>query len=149
MIGLPIAWNQAEYGAGCGGEILNAQLEVEEDCRDLCAIEEVLQVAVGAGELGYFSIEFGIDGLQLFVEGLQLLLRGLQLFIGRLIFLVCRLQLFVRSFQLFACRLVVLLRGPKFVFKIPNSFFRVRRRRLRGGGPIVASSNKIMNSGAS
>src|SRR5215469_2813500 len=93
-----------------------SQIPVEEDCRYLCALEQIVEIAVGSVELVDFRAELMIDRLQFLIDRLQFLFRSLELFIGRLQFLIDREQLFiggaelfVRRFELLDCRLQSLL----------------------------------------
>ena len=115
-----VAVDQPEDLDGGGGELLDPQLAVDEDGGDAGALEEVLEVAVGAVELFQLFLQLGVDRLQLLVDRLQLLLGGLELLVGRLQLLVHRQellvggdQLLVRALQLFQGRLEVVLGGPQ------------------------------------
>ena len=77
------------------------RLRVEEQRRDIGAVEDVLQI-VGRGALPLERfLQLAVERGQLLVERLQLLLRGQQLLVGRLVFLVDRQRLFVDRLLLF------------------------------------------------
>ena len=106
VIGRPISpGNQPEQAARGGREILDAHFQIQKDRRDLRAVQQILQIAVGVIEFRDFAVQLGIDRFQFFVEGLELLLGGFQLLVRGLKLLVGGLQLLIRGFELFESRL--------------------------------------------
>ena len=83
---------------------------VEEQRGDIRALEQVLHVAVGAGQLPVVLCQLGVDRLQLLVDGLELLPAGLE-------FLVGALQLLVHAQQFFVGAAEFLLRRLEFLFE--------------------------------
>ena len=84
-----ITGNEPEHSCGRRGEAPYVQSRIQKNCGDLRAVEQILQVAIGMIELGYFAVEFVVDRFQLFVERLKLLLGSFQLLVRRLILFVC------------------------------------------------------------
>ena len=78
----------AKEGLRCGGKKTDLERAIEEECGDVRAVEDILQVGGRGALLLQCFLKLGIQGRQLLVEGLKFLLRGLQL-------LVCRLKLLV------------------------------------------------------
>src|SRR5215468_5996594 len=94
-----VALDQAEYVLGRGRKALDREIAVEEQGRDLCALQAVGDVAVGAAQHVDTALELGVDGLQLRIDRLQFRLRRLE-FLGRgLQRLVYRGQLLVARFE--------------------------------------------------
>ena len=87
-----------------GGRREEADVEVgvEEQCRDIGAVEDVLQIVGGRALPLQRFLELAVEGGQLLVQRLQFLLRGQQLLVGRLVFLVDRQRLLVDRLLLFA-----------------------------------------------
>ena len=83
-------------------EEADVQIAVEEDRRDIGAVEDVLQVVGRHALLLHGLVKLAVEGGQLLVERLQFFLGGQQLLIGRLEFLVDRQGLFVDRLLLFA-----------------------------------------------
>ena len=76
-------------------EEADVQVAIQEECRHVGAVEDVLKV-VGRGALLLDRlVQLAIEGRELLVEGLQLLLRRFQFLVGRLEFLVDRHGLFI------------------------------------------------------
>ena len=90
------------------GEAHDAQVAVEEDRRDRGRAHQVLQVAVGLGELLHLAVHLLVDGRELLVDRLQLLAARLELLGGATQLLVHRLQLLVAGLQLLGRRFVLL-----------------------------------------
>jgi hypothetical protein len=110
-------------------EIHHAQFIVQKHGCDLGALQEVLEIAGGAGQLVHAVSKLAIDGSQLLIDRLQFLARGLQLLVGRLqlfierlIFLVGRLQLLVRALKLLDRCLQALARGTQLAFEMLDVF---------------------------
>ena len=97
--------DQARHVARLRREALHAQLLVEEDRRDLDAVDQVQQVVVRLLERLELLRELRVHGVQLLVERLRLLLRGLQLFVRALQLLVDGLHFLVRRGELLIRRL--------------------------------------------
>ena len=120
-----VALDEVEELLGGGGELLQAEVAVEEDRGDLRALEQVLDVAVGAAQLLDAGRQLGVDRLQLLVHRGELLLRGLELLVGGLQLLVHRgellvgrLQLLVRGFELLGGGLEPLVHRPELVLEV-------------------------------
>ncbi len=97
-----IARDDVEQRPGGRREEADVELHVEEQRRDIGAVEDVLQI-VGGGALPIERfLQLAIEGGQLLVERLQFFLRGQQFLVGRLEFLVDRQSLFVDRLLLFA-----------------------------------------------
>ena len=75
------------------------------------AVEQVLHVVAGLGQVVHLGLELGVDRLQLLVERLHFLLGGLQLLVGALQLLVGGLQLFVGGLEFLVRGLQLLDRG--------------------------------------
>jgi hypothetical protein len=58
------------------------KIVVEEERRNLRAVEQVLDVVVRFGQRLVLGVQLVIDGIELLVHRLELLLRALQLFVG-------------------------------------------------------------------
>ena len=80
-----------------GVRALDAQFVIQEDGGDFCAINQILQIVVGARELIELALQLRVDRHEFFVERLQLLFRRFQFFVRALQLLVGRLKLFVGS----------------------------------------------------
>jgi hypothetical protein len=135
-----VAFAQVEQVADRRGETADVQGRIEEERRDLRAFEQVLQVAVEAGEGFVLAVELDVDRLQFLVDGLhfllgglQFLVRGLQLLVGRLHFLVGGFQFVDRGVQLFA-------RGRQFPFELLHA----ARIAARGAGRRDLGSYRCM-----
>ena len=72
----PTGITRGEPHDGAGGrcEAADTQLGVQEESRDLGAIQQVLQVVISMVEGPHFPAEFSVHRLQFFVERLQFLL---------------------------------------------------------------------------
>ena len=73
----------------------DVELAVEEQRRDVRAVEDVLQIVRCAALPFERLLKLAVEGGELFIERLQLFLRGHQLLVGRLELLVDRHRLFV------------------------------------------------------
>ncbi len=82
-----------EHRAGGGREEPDVQVTVEEDRRNIGAVEHVLQVVRRRAVALDGFLQLGVQRRQLLVEGLQLLLRGEQFLVGGLELLVDRQRL--------------------------------------------------------
>ena len=101
--GRPISLgNDVEERFGGRREEADFELGVEEERRDIGAVQDVLQIVGGRALPLQRFLELAVEGGQLLVERLQFLLRGQQLLVGRLVFLVDRQRLFVDRLLLFA-----------------------------------------------
>ena len=115
-----IAGNEVEQRFGRRREQADVQVHVEEDRRDIGAVQHILQI-VGGGPLAVERfLELAVERGQFLVERLQFLLRGEQLLIGRLEFLVDRQRLLVD-------RLLLLARD----LQIADGALQFRSRRLQ------------------
>ncbi len=110
----------------------DVQLAVQEDRRDLGAVEDILQIVGGDALLLDGFVQLAVEGGQLLIERLKLFLRGFQLLIGGLEFLVHRqgffvdrLLLFVGEFEVADGALELLPRRVELAFDL---------RELRGFG---------------
>ena len=83
---------QADQLPGLLGETPHIHRTVQEQRRDLGAVEQVLQVALGQRQVFDLEDQLAVDGLQLLVHRLHLFLGGRQLLVGRLQFLDRRLK---------------------------------------------------------
>ena len=90
----------AEEGLRRGCKKADLERAIEEQCGDVRAVQDVLQVGGRGALLLQGLLELGVKGRQFLVEGLQLLLRGFQLLIGRLELLVYGKGFFVDSPQI-------------------------------------------------
>ena len=117
-----IAGDELDELVGPGGEAPHVELVVQEHGGDVRAVEQVLHVVVGAGQLVHLGLQLGVDRLQLLVQGLHLLLGGGQLLVGGLQFLVGGLQLLVGGLELFLGGLHLLAGGlerPRGLAAVP------------------------------
>ena len=129
--------NDIEQRLGRRREEADIEVGVEEQRRDIGAVQDVLQI-VGGGALPLQRfLELAVEGGQLLVERLQFLLRGQQLLVGRLEFLVDRQRFFVDRLLLFARDLEVadgalqlVLRGLELLLELGDP--RERRRGAAG-----------------
>ena len=93
--------NDVEERFGRRREETDIEVEVEENGRDIGAVEDVLQIAGGRPLSFQCFLKLAVEGRELLVHRLQFFLRRQQLFVGRLIFLVGGQGLFVDRFLLF------------------------------------------------
>jgi len=120
-----VARNQLCDFARLAGETPHAQRIVQEQGRNVRAIEQVLHVVVDVREFVHFGLQFVVDRLQFLVHGLHLFFRGGQFFVGGLEFLVGGLHFLVGGFEFFlrglhflANRLHFLPRHVEFAFQL-------------------------------
>ena len=90
-----VGCDDAEMRSHRRREETDVQLAVEEDRRDLGAVEDILQIVGRDALLLDGLVQLAVEGGQLLVERLELFLRGFQLFIGGLELLVHRHGFFV------------------------------------------------------
>ena len=91
----PVTGNEIEDLRDGRRKVANLEIFVEKDRRNLGALEQIIEIAVGAVQFLDLAAELVVHGLQFFVHRLQFLFRGLELFIGRLQLLIDREQLFI------------------------------------------------------
>ena len=122
-----VAQDQIDDLGGSRREAQDTQVVVYEHGANAGAGQQVVHVVVGAGQVGHFGLQLGVDRghlfvdrLQFFLGGFQLLVGGLQLFVDRLHFLVGRLELFVGGLQLLVGRVQVLFFGAQLVGEFSN-----------------------------
>ena len=94
--------NDIEQRLGGRREEADIEIGVEEERRDIGAVQDVLQIVGGRALPLQRFLELAVEGGQLLVERLQFLLRGQQLLVGRLEFLVDGQRFFVDRLLLFA-----------------------------------------------
>ena len=99
--------NDAEERLGGRREEADIEIGVEEERRDIGAVEDVLQIIGGRALPLQRFLELAVEGGQLLVERLQFLLRRQQLLVRRLVFLIDGQRFFVDRLLLFARNLKV------------------------------------------
>ena len=124
-------------------EPADAEAAIEEQRRDVGAVEQVVEIVGARLELADLGLELAVDRIELLVErlqlllgGLELLVRGLQLLVDRPDLLVGRLQLLVRRLHLLDAEAEILAGGVELALQL------VLARRLAdlaGPGPLVAA----------
>ena len=143
-----VAGNDVEHSLGGRREKADVEIGVQEDRRDIGAVENVLQIVGGRALPLQGFLQLAVEGGQFLVERLQFLLRGQQLLVGRLIFLVDRQGLFVDRLLLLAGNFQIVDRALQFGsgrFQVPARVRRpghVLRRRPCGPDRLVAPGRR-------
>ena len=109
-----VARNDAEERLGGRREEADIEVGVEEERRDIGAVQNVLQIVGGRALPLQGLLELAVEGGKLLVERLQFLLRCQQLLVRGLVFLVDGQRLFVDRLLLFVRNLKVADRALEF-----------------------------------
>ena len=102
-----VAGNDAEERLGGRREEADIEVGVEEERRDIGAVQDVLQIIGGRTLPLQRFLELAVEGGELLVERLQFLLRRQQLLVGRLVFLIDGQRFFVDRLLLLAGNLEI------------------------------------------
>ena len=102
-----VAGNDTEKRLGGRREEADIEVGVEEERRDIGAVQNILQIVGGRTLPLQRFLELAVEGGKLLVERLQFLLRRQQLLVRRLVFLIDGQRFFVDRLLLFAGNLQV------------------------------------------
>ncbi len=128
-----IAGNDIEQRLRHRGEKTNFQLRIEENRRDIGAVQHILQIVRRRALLFEGLLQLAVERGQFLVERLQFFLRGQQFLVGRLIFLIDRQGLLGRGLVLFIRDLEIAQRGLQLQARRGQCPLQVALR-IGGGG---------------